>query len=42
VETVNPVRVTDLHATSEYLLGLDHAKPTFRYSGRDFMAGERA
>jgi hypothetical protein len=26
----------DLHATALYLLGLDHARLTYRYSGRDF------
>jgi hypothetical protein len=30
------VHVHDLHATILYLLGLDHEKLTFRYSGRDF------
>jgi hypothetical protein len=32
----NPVHVHDLHATILYLLGLDHTKLTYRYSGRDF------
>lgn len=32
----NPVHVHDLHATILYLLGLDHKKLTYRYSGRDF------
>jgi hypothetical protein len=32
----NPVHVNDLHATILYLLGLDHTRLTFRYSGRDF------
>jgi len=32
----NPVHVHDLHATILYLLGLDHEKLTYRYSGRDF------
>jgi hypothetical protein len=30
------VGVHDLHATILYLLGLDHEKLTYRYSGRDF------
>jgi hypothetical protein len=32
----NPVHVHDLHATILYLLGIDHTKLTYRYSGRDF------
>jgi uncharacterized protein (DUF1501 family) len=32
----NPVHVHDLHATILYLMGLDHERLTFRYSGRDF------
>jgi hypothetical protein len=32
----NRVHVHDLHATILYLLGLDHEKLTYRYSGRDF------
>ncbi|HYM13743.1 MAG TPA: DUF1501 domain-containing protein [Bryobacterales bacterium] len=32
----NKVHVHDLHATVLYLLGLDHTKLTYRYSGRDF------
>jgi hypothetical protein len=28
--------VHDLHATILHLLGMDHTKLTFRYSGRDF------
>jgi hypothetical protein len=32
----NPVHVHDLHATMLYLLGLDHERLTYRYSGRDF------
>jgi hypothetical protein len=31
-----PVHVHDLHATVLHLLGLDHTKITYRYSGRDF------
>jgi hypothetical protein len=30
------VHVHDLHATILHLLGLDHERLTFRYSGRDF------
>ena len=32
----NKVHVHDLHATLLHLLGIDHEKLTFRYSGRDF------
>jgi uncharacterized protein (DUF1501 family) len=32
----NPVHVHDIHATILYLMGIDHTKLTFRYSGRDF------
>lgn len=32
----NPVHVHDLHATFLHLMGLNHQKLTFRYSGRDF------
>ncbi len=32
----NPVHVHDLHATMLRLLGFDHEKLTYRYSGRDF------
>jgi uncharacterized protein (DUF1501 family) len=39
-----PVHVHDIHATILYLLGIDHTKLTYRYSGRDFrltdVAGE--
>jgi hypothetical protein len=31
-----PVHVHDIHATILYLMGLDHTKLTYRYSGRDF------
>ena len=31
-----PVHPHDLHATMLHLLGLDHTKLTYRYSGRDF------
>jgi hypothetical protein len=34
--TENPVHVHDLHATILHLMGLDHEKLTYRYSGRDF------
>ena len=30
------VHTHDLHATMLHLLGLDHTKLTYRYSGRDF------
>ncbi|MHC4994259.1 MAG: DUF1501 domain-containing protein [Planctomycetota bacterium] len=32
----NKVHIHDLHATMLYLMGLDHEKLTYRYSGRDF------
>jgi uncharacterized protein (DUF1501 family) len=32
----DPVHVHDLHATILHLMGLDHERLTFRYSGRDF------
>ena len=32
----NPVHIHDLHATVLHLLGLDHTRLTYRYSGRDF------
>jgi hypothetical protein len=31
-----PISPHDLHATALHLLGLDHTKLTFRYSGRDY------
>ena len=31
-----PVHVHDIHATILYLMGIDHHKLTYRYSGRDF------
>ena len=34
--TENKVHIHDLHATILHLLGLDHTKLTYRYSGRDF------
>ena len=33
---VDRVSVHDIHATILHLLGLDHERLTFRYSGRDF------
>ncbi|HEU5117869.1 MAG TPA: DUF1501 domain-containing protein, partial [Isosphaeraceae bacterium] len=33
---VDHVHMHDLHATILYLLGLDHERLTYRYSGRDF------
>ena len=32
----NPVHIHDLHATALHLMGIDHTKLTYRYSGRDF------
>jgi len=32
----NPVHVHDLHATILHLLGIDHTRLTYRWSGRDF------
>ena len=32
----HPVHVSDLHATILHLMGLNHEKLTYRYSGRDF------
>jgi uncharacterized protein (DUF1501 family) len=32
----NKVHIHDLHATMLHLMGLDHTKLTYRYSGRDF------
>jgi Protein of unknown function (DUF1501) len=34
--TENRVHVHDLHATILHLMGIDHEKLTYRYSGRDF------
>ena len=34
--TENKVHIHDLHATILHLVGLDHTKLTYRYSGRDF------
>jgi Protein of unknown function (DUF1501) len=32
----NRMHVHDLHATILHLMGLDHERLTYRYSGRDF------
>ena len=32
----NPVHAHDLQATILHLMGLDHTRLTYRYSGRDF------
>jgi hypothetical protein len=32
----NPVHIHDIHATILHLLGIDHTKLTYRFSGRDF------
>ena len=32
----NKVHMHDLHATMLHLLGIDHERLTYRYSGRDF------
>jgi hypothetical protein len=32
----NKVHVHDLHATILHLMGIDHERLTYRYSGRDF------
>lgn len=34
--------VHDLHATILYLMGIDHTKLTYRYSGRDFLLTDTA
>ena len=36
------MHVHDLHATILYLLGIDHTKLTYRYSGRDFKLTDTA
>jgi uncharacterized protein (DUF1501 family) len=40
----DPIHINDLHATILRLFGLEHAKLTYRFSGRDFrltdVAGE--
>ena len=33
---VDRVHVNDLHATILHLLGIDHTRLTYRYSGRDY------
>ena len=38
----NPVHVHDLHTTILYLLGIDHEKLTYRYSGPRLPAHRRA
>jgi hypothetical protein len=38
----NKMHVHDLHATILYLLGIDHTKLTYRYSGRDFRLTDTA
>lgn len=38
----NPVHVHDIHATILHLLGIDHLKLTYRYSGRDFRLTDTA
>ncbi len=38
----NKVHIHDLHATILHLMGLDHERLTFRYSGRDFRLTETA
>ena len=32
----DPMHIHDFHATLLHLMGLDHARLTYRYSGRDF------
>jgi len=34
--TVDRVHVHDLHATILHLMGIDHERLTYRYSGRDY------
>ena len=36
------MQVNDLHATILYLLGIDHLKLTYRYSGREFRLTDTA
>jgi len=38
----NRVSVNDLHATILHLLGMDHERLTYRYSGRDFRLADVA
>ena len=35
-KAVDSMDIHDLHATILYLMGIDHSKLTYRYSGRDF------
>ena len=35
-----PVSAHDMHATILHLLGLDHEKLTYRYSGRDYRLSD--
>ena len=35
-KAVDGLDIHDLHATILYLMGIDHTKLTYRYSGRDF------
>ena len=37
-----PTHVHDMHATILYLLGIDHLKLTYPYSGRDFRLTDTA
>lgn len=37
---IQPVSAHDMHATILHLLGLDHEKLTFRYSGRDYRLSD--
>jgi hypothetical protein len=37
-----PMHVHDLHATILYLLGIDHLKLTYPYSGREFRLTDTA
>lgn len=36
------MHINDLHATMLYLLGLDHEKRTYKYSGRDYRLTDLA
>jgi hypothetical protein len=38
----NKMHINDLHATMLYLLGLDHTKLTYQYSGREFRLTDLA
>ncbi len=35
-KAVEAIDIHDLHATILHLMGIDHTKLTYRYSGRDF------